>query len=38
MEAHFHVGAFDRAAELKPTGEIFPAERLAWLHLVSRET
>lgn len=32
-EAHFHVGAFDRAAELKPSGHIFPEERLPWLHL-----
>jgi hypothetical protein len=32
-EAHYHVGAFDRAADLKPTGHIFPEERLAWLHV-----
>jgi hypothetical protein len=33
MEAHFHVGAFDRAEEFKPTGHIFADERLSWLHL-----
>jgi hypothetical protein len=32
-EAHYHVGAFDRAAELKPTGHIFQEEQLPWLHL-----
>ena len=32
-EAHYHVGAFDRAAELKPSGHIFPEERLPWLQL-----
>ena len=32
-EAHYHVGAFDRAAELKPAGHIYPEERLVWLHL-----
>ncbi len=33
-ETHFHVGAFDRAAQLQPTRHIFPEERLPWLHLV----
>jgi hypothetical protein len=32
-ETHFHVGAFDRAAEFQPTRHIFPEERLPWLHL-----
>ena len=32
-ETHYYVGAFDRAAELKPTGEFFAGERLPWLHL-----
>jgi hypothetical protein len=27
------VGAFERAAELRPTGEFFAGERLPWLHL-----
>jgi hypothetical protein len=29
---HFHVGAFDRAAELQPTKHYFPEEHLPWLH------
>lgn len=32
-EAHYHVGAFDRAVDLKPTGHIFAEERLVWLHV-----
>jgi len=32
-EAHYHVGAFDRAAELAPSGHLFTEERLPWLHL-----
>jgi len=32
-ETHFHVGAFDQAAWLRPTRHIFPEERLPWLHL-----
>ena len=32
-EGHYHVGAFDRAAELKPSGHIYPEERLAWMSL-----
>ena len=32
-EIHIPVGAFDRARELKPTGHIFPEERLPWLRL-----
>ena len=30
-ETHFHVGAFDRAAELQPTRHVFPEERSPWL-------
>lgn len=29
-ETHFHVGAFDCAAELAPTGMFFAEERLPW--------
>ena len=29
-ETHYHIGAFDRAADLAPTGEFFPEERLPW--------
>ncbi len=32
-ETHFHVGAFDRAAELAPTRHVFRDEQLPWLHL-----
>ena len=32
-ETHYYVGAFERAAELKPTGEFFAGERLPWAHL-----
>jgi hypothetical protein len=28
-ETHFHVGAFDQAAQLQPTRHIFPEERAA---------
>ncbi len=31
-ETHFHVGAFDQAARLRPTKHYFPEERLPWLH------
>ena len=31
-ETHFHIGAFERAAELVPTGEFFAGERLAWFN------
>jgi hypothetical protein len=31
-ETHFHVGAFDEAARLRPTRHVFPEERLPWLH------
>ncbi len=31
-ETHFHIGAFDRAADLKPSGALFVEERLAWLN------
>ena len=34
-ETHFHIGAFDRSAELAPTRHIFPEERLPWLHLAA---
>ena len=30
-ETHFHVGAFERAAELAPMGELFGKERLPWV-------
>ena len=30
-ETHFHVGAFDEAARLAPTGELFADERLPWV-------
>lgn len=29
-EVHFHVGAFERAAELTPTGELFGNEKMPW--------
>ncbi len=29
-ETHFHIGAFERAAELAPTGEFFGNERMPW--------
>ena len=32
-EAHFHVGAFDRAFDLKPSGHLFREEQLPWVHL-----
>ena len=32
-EAHYHVGSFDRAADLKPSAHLFPEERLSWLHV-----
>ncbi len=32
-ETHFHVGAFDDAARWRPTRDVFPEERLPWLHL-----
>ena len=35
-ETHFHIGAFDRAAELTPTGELFAGERLPWFNNRSR--
>ena len=31
-ETHFHIGTFERAAELKPRGEVFASERLPWMH------
>jgi hypothetical protein len=31
-ETHFHVGAFERAAELKPTGAFYGNERLPWFN------
>lgn len=32
-ELHFHVGSFDRAADLAPIAEVYPEERLPWVHL-----
>jgi hypothetical protein len=32
-ETHYYIGAFERAAELKPSGEFYGAERLPWLVL-----
>jgi hypothetical protein len=33
-ETHFHIGAFDQAAQLEPSkNQFFPEERLPWLHL-----
>ena len=33
-EAHFHVGAFDRAEQFRaPTRHVFREEQLPWLHL-----
>ena len=32
-ETHFHIGAFEEAAQFKPSRHIFPEERLPWLHL-----
>ena len=29
-ETHFHIGAFDRAGELKPTRHVFREEHLPW--------
>jgi hypothetical protein len=29
-ETHFYVGAFDRAAELQPTRQVFREEHLPW--------
>ena len=31
-ETHFHIGAFDDAARFQPTRDVFPEERLPWLH------
>ena len=31
-ELHVHVGAFDRAADLAPIAEVYPEERLYWVH------
>jgi hypothetical protein len=32
-ETHYHVGAFDRAAELQPSKHFFANEQLPWLQL-----
>jgi hypothetical protein len=32
-ETHYHVGAFDRAAELQPRKHFFANEQLPWLQL-----
>jgi hypothetical protein len=37
METHFHVGAFDSAAELQPTRHVFRGEQLSWLRLNESE-
>lgn len=29
-EVHFHIGAFERAAEFTPSGELFGNERMPW--------
>jgi len=34
-EVHFHVGAFDRAADLPPKLDYYPEEHLPWVCLVS---
>lgn len=36
-ETHFHVGAFDKAATLKPTKHYFPEERLPWMHITDAD-
>jgi hypothetical protein len=35
-ETHFHIGSFDRAADLEPTADFFPEERLPWMRTLSR--
>jgi hypothetical protein len=32
-ETHYHIGAFERAADLAPKRQLFVNERLPWLHL-----
>jgi hypothetical protein len=32
-ETHFHIGAFEGAAELQPTRRVFAEEQLPWLRL-----
>ena len=32
-ELHFHIGAFDHPEDLPPMAEVFPEERLPWVHL-----
>jgi hypothetical protein len=32
-ETHYHIGAFERAADLAPKRHLFANERLPWLHL-----
>jgi len=34
-ESHFHVGAFDEPSRLQPKGDLYPEERVAWLHLAA---
>jgi hypothetical protein len=36
-ETHYHVGAFDRAAELQPSKHFFANEQLPWLRLNHNE-
>ena len=33
-ETHFHIGAFDRAADLEPRADYFVEERLPWVRPV----
>jgi hypothetical protein len=34
-EIHIHVGAFDAREELVPKGDIYPEERVSWLHVTA---
>lgn len=34
-ETHFHVGAFERAAELEPKGAFYEDERLPWFRVAT---
>jgi len=34
-ETHFHVGAFDRARELRPTRIFFAEEHLPWFPMAT---
>jgi hypothetical protein len=37
-ETHFHVGAFDRAGELRPTRHFFAEEHLPWFPMATERT